>query len=135
MSIPKNIRKKQLDKRWFFFDDTYTQARASLASLMDEVIANRDVVIIQRRGCEDVAMISADELSGVLETAHLLRSPENANRLLTALARGKNLVFGLVEEPRSSGLFMSLPVTNSILFKHAIVIKGALNNKIFQSGS
>ncbi len=66
---------------------TYTQARASLASLMDEVTDNREVVIIQRRGCEDVAMISAEELSAVLETAHLLRSPKNANRLLTALAR------------------------------------------------
>ncbi len=68
---------------------TYTQARANLASLMDEVTANREVVIIQRRGCEDVAMISAEELSGVLETAHLLRSPKNASRLLTALARVK----------------------------------------------
>lgn len=68
---------------------TYTQARASLASLMDEVTANREVVIIQRRGCEDVAMISADELSGILETVHLLRSPENAKRLMTALNRVK----------------------------------------------
>ncbi|WP_319524133.1 type II toxin-antitoxin system Phd/YefM family antitoxin [uncultured Desulfosarcina sp.] len=68
---------------------TYTQARASLASLMDEVTKNREVVIIQRRGCEDVAMITADELAGVLETAHLLRSPENAKRLLRALDRVK----------------------------------------------
>ncbi|WP_035237847.1 type II toxin-antitoxin system Phd/YefM family antitoxin [Desulfobacter vibrioformis] len=68
---------------------TYTQARASLASLMDEVTANREVVIIQRRGCEDVAMISADELSGILETVHLLRSPKNAKRLLTTLNRVK----------------------------------------------
>ncbi len=68
---------------------TYTQARANLASLMNEVTTNREVVIIQRRGCEDVAMISAEELSGVLETAHLLRSPENAHRLLTALNRVK----------------------------------------------
>lgn len=68
---------------------TYTQARASLASLMDEVTANREVVIIQRRGCEDVAMISADELSGLLETVHLLRSPKNAKRLLTTLNRVK----------------------------------------------
>ncbi len=66
---------------------TYTHARARLASLMDEVTNNREVVIIQRRGHEDVAMISADELSGVLETAHLLRSPNNARRLLTALDR------------------------------------------------
>lgn len=68
---------------------TYTQARASLASLMDEVTKNREVVIIQRRGSEDVAMITADELSGLLETAHLLRSPKNAKRLLAALDRVK----------------------------------------------
>jgi antitoxin YefM len=66
---------------------TYTRARASLAALLDEVTQNREVVIIQRRGGEDVAMISADELTGILETAHLLRSPVNAKRLLSALER------------------------------------------------
>lgn len=66
---------------------TYTHARASLASLLDKVTKNREVVIIQRRGREDVAMITADELVGILETAHLLRSPKNARRLLTALDR------------------------------------------------
>ena len=66
---------------------TYTHARARLAFLMDEVTKNREVVIIQRRGSEDVAMIAADELTGILETAHLLRSPTNAERLLTALDR------------------------------------------------
>jgi len=66
---------------------TYTNARARLAPLLDEVTKNREVVIIQRRGNEDVAMITADELSGILETAHLLRSPKNAKRLLSALDR------------------------------------------------
>ena len=66
---------------------TYTQARASLAKLMDEVTHNRQVVIIQRRGEEDVALVSADELDSLLETAHLLRSPKNAERLLTSLGR------------------------------------------------
>jgi len=66
---------------------TYTHARARLASLLDEVAKNREVVIIQRRGSEDVAMIAADELAGLLETAHLLRSPRNAERLLSALER------------------------------------------------
>jgi len=66
---------------------TYTHARARLASLIDEVTKNREVVIIQRRGSEDVAMITADELAGILETAHLLRSPKNAQRLLSALNR------------------------------------------------
>lgn len=66
---------------------TYTNARARLAALLDEVTKNREVVIIQRRGSEDVAMIAADELDGLLETAHLLRSPANAERLLTVLER------------------------------------------------
>ena len=68
---------------------TYTQARAQLASLLDQVTKDREVVIIQRRGSEDVAMITADELSGILETAHLLRSPKNAKRLLTALDQAR----------------------------------------------
>ena len=68
---------------------TYTHARAKLASLLDEVTQNREVVIIQRRGNEDVALINADELSGILETAHLLRSPKNAKRLLSALDKVK----------------------------------------------
>jgi len=66
---------------------TYTQARANLAKLLDEVTANREVVIIQRRGGEDVALISAADLSSLMETAYLLRSPKNAERLLSALGR------------------------------------------------
>ena len=70
----------------------YTQARANLARLLDRVTQNREVVIIQRRGREDVAMIAADELAGILETAHLLRSPANAERLLGALERARQEV-------------------------------------------
>lgn len=66
---------------------TYTHARSRLASLLDETTKNREVVIIKRRGNEDVAMIAADELAGILETAHLLRSPANAKRLLSALEK------------------------------------------------
>ncbi len=66
---------------------TYTNARSNLAALLDEVTENQEVVIITRRGARDVAMISADELSSLTETAHLLRSPKNAERLLTALNR------------------------------------------------
>ena len=68
---------------------TYTAARANLAKLCDEVTENRHIVIISRRGRHDVALISADELSGLMETMHLLRSPKNAERLLTALNRAK----------------------------------------------
>lgn len=39
---------------------------------------------------EDVALVSAAELSSLLETAHLLRSPKNADRLLKALHRAQS---------------------------------------------
>lgn len=68
---------------------TYTQARTQFATLLDEATTNREIIIIQRRGADDVAMIAADELTTLLETAHLLRSPANAERLLTALARAR----------------------------------------------
>lgn len=69
---------------------TYTQARAALASLCDEVTSTREPVIIRRRNAEDVALVSADELASLLETAHLLRSPQNAQRLLTAINRAQS---------------------------------------------
>ncbi len=66
---------------------TYTQARDSLAKLLDTVTEDREIVIIHRRGSEDAALVAADELSSLMETAHLLRSPANAQRLLDALGR------------------------------------------------
>jgi antitoxin YefM len=66
---------------------TYTQARANLAALWDQVTDDREIVVIQRRGAEDVALIAADELTGLLETVYLLQSSKNAERLLQALGR------------------------------------------------
>jgi len=68
-------------------ETSYTHLRQSLASVLDRVANDREIVIIRRKGDKKVAMIPADELSGLLETAYLLRSPKNAQRLLTALRR------------------------------------------------
>ena len=66
---------------------TYTSLRARLASVLDKVVNGQETVIVRRRGAGDVALIPAEELAGLMETAHLLRSPKNAKRLLTALRR------------------------------------------------
>jgi antitoxin YefM len=58
-------------------------------SLMDRVVEDREVVMVRRRQGGDVALVAADELEGLLETAHLLRSPRNAARLLSALERAR----------------------------------------------
>ena len=69
---------------------TYANAVANLAGLCDQVTADRDVVLISRRGADDVALVAASELSGLFESAHLLRSPKNARRLMTALKRAQS---------------------------------------------
>jgi len=66
---------------------TYTYVREHLARLLEQVEADRDVVIINRRGHEAVALVPAGELESLVETAHLMRSPKNAERLLAALRR------------------------------------------------
>ena len=66
---------------------SYSKARAELASLMDKAVDDRETIIIERRGRPAVALIAADELRGMEETLHLLRSPANAARLLAALGR------------------------------------------------
>lgn len=66
---------------------SYSKARQRLATLLDKVTQDREVVIIHRRNGESAALIAADELISLTETAHLLRSPANAQRLLEALVR------------------------------------------------
>ena len=56
-------------------ESTYTRLRDDLASILDRVVDDQEVVIVRRRGSRDVALVPATELAGLLETAHLLRSP------------------------------------------------------------
>lgn len=74
-------------------ETTYSQAREQLKTLMDRAVDDREVIVVRRRSGDAVAMIAADELESLMETAHLLRSSKNAERLLTALnrARTRNL--------------------------------------------
>ena len=86
---------------------SYSQASTRLADFLDEATQHREIVIIQRQGEEDVALIAADELAGLLETAHLLRSPANAERLLATLARvrqNQGTPQSIVELKREVGL-------------------------------
>lgn len=86
---------------------TYSQARENFASLWDEVENSREAAVIQRRGHEDMALIPVEELSSLREMAYLLRSPENAVRLLAALTRarqGKTKPVDLTALRRSLGV-------------------------------
>jgi antitoxin YefM len=64
-------------------ETTYTRLRAHLASLFEQIITDRQVVIVRRRGGDDIALLPADELESLMETAYLLRSPANAIAVLS----------------------------------------------------
>jgi len=68
---------------------TYSEVRAKLASFMNLTIKDNETVIIKRRGKDPVALIAESELRGLEETAHLLRSPKNAQRLQRALHKAQ----------------------------------------------
>ena len=69
---------------------SYSEARKNLATLMDNVCDDSDVVVITRRKARPVVLMSLDEYNSILETAHLLRSPANAERLLESIADMQN---------------------------------------------
>jgi antitoxin YefM len=66
---------------------SYSAARANLASTMDRVCNDHDAIIITRNGDQSVVMLSLEDYQAMEETAYLLRSPENAKRLLSAVAQ------------------------------------------------
>jgi len=70
-------------------ETTYTSLRERLASVLKQVADDHEVVIVRRKSAKDVALVPAEELAGLMETAHLLRSPRNARRLLAALRRAE----------------------------------------------
>jgi len=91
---------------------TYTEARAHLAQLWDRAVEDREIVRLRRRGRRDVALIAADELDSLLETAYLLRSPRNAARLYAALQHaleGVGEVKTVLELRRELGLAEDAP--------------------------
>jgi antitoxin YefM len=94
-------------KSFIVTETTYTALRAKLASYLNQVTDDREVLIVRHRGARDAAIVSADELAGLMETAHLLRSPKNAERLaesLRELERGDGEVITVKELRRSVGL-------------------------------
>ncbi len=73
---------------------SYSAARANLAKTMDRVCDDHEPLIITRNGEQSVVMLALADYKALEETAHLLRNPANARRLLAAigqLAEGKGV--------------------------------------------
>lgn len=66
---------------------TYSESRANCAATLDAVVNDREEVISTRAGHDPVVIVALDEYESLRETAYLLRSPENARRLLASITR------------------------------------------------
>lgn len=64
---------------------SYSESRAKYAETLDSVVNDREEVVITRAGHEPVVIVSLDDYQSLKETAYLLRSPENARRLISAI--------------------------------------------------
>lgn len=66
---------------------TYSESRANYAETLNSVVDNREEVVVTRAGRDPVVIVSLDDYESLKETAYLLRSPENARRLLASIGR------------------------------------------------
>lgn len=64
----------------------YTTLRANLAEQMDRVCEDHAPLIVTRKACASVVMISLEDYEALEETSYLLRSPKSARRLLESIA-------------------------------------------------
>ncbi|MCK9896232.1 type II toxin-antitoxin system Phd/YefM family antitoxin [Frankia sp. AgB32] len=69
---------------------SYSESRARYAEVLSAVADDREEIVITRSGHEPVVIVSLDDYQSLQETAYLLRSPENARRLVTAIDRLEN---------------------------------------------
>jgi antitoxin YefM len=66
---------------------SYAESRARYVEVLDGVTNDREEVIIARAGHDPVVIVSLDDYESLRETAYLMRSPDNARRLLDAMER------------------------------------------------
>jgi antitoxin YefM len=64
---------------------TYTEVRENLSNIIEKVCEDRDPLIITKRRDKAVVMVSLEDYESMEETAYLLRSPRNLQRLLESI--------------------------------------------------
>lgn len=83
---------------------TYTDLRARLAEIIDQVNSNHKPVIITRQNGKPAVLMSVEDFSAYEETAYLMRSPKNAARLeksIAEIAAGQGKAHDLIESTRT----------------------------------
>jgi antitoxin YefM len=78
----------------------YTEFRTGLKRYLDDVEENNETLIIKRTSGKGTVLISLEEYNSIVETAHLLSSKKNKQRLdesITQMEAGKTINGKLIE--------------------------------------
>ncbi len=79
----------------------YTEFRTGLKKYLDDVELNNETLIIKRSTGKGTVLISLEEYNSIVETAHLLSSNKNKQRLdesISQMKAGKTVNGSLLED-------------------------------------
>lgn len=79
---------------------SYSSFRSHLASILDKVNGDHKPIMITRQNGKAAVVMSLEDFHAYEETAYLMASPKNAERLNQAVAEiesGKTVQHGLIE--------------------------------------
>lgn len=79
----------------------YTEFRTGLKRYLDDVEENNETLIIKRASGKGTVLISLEEYNSIVETAHLLSSKKNKERLdesILQMQTGKTINGNLIED-------------------------------------
>lgn len=79
---------------------TYSALRANLKAFCDQVCDEHEPLVIERQNGDNLVLLSADDYASMQETFYLLRSPANAERLISSAEtpRSKMREFDTIED-------------------------------------
>ena len=66
---------------------SFSDARNQLKQVLDRVAQDADYTLIIRRDAEAAVVMSLNSFNSLMETVHLLKSPENAAHLARSIAQ------------------------------------------------
>ncbi|MEQ8240293.1 MAG: type II toxin-antitoxin system prevent-host-death family antitoxin [Cyclobacteriaceae bacterium] len=69
---------------------TLTDLRKNLKSKLDETYENHDILIVGRKDNKDMVIMALEDYESLKETAYLLSTPANAERLTKSMAQAKS---------------------------------------------
>ena len=67
----------------------YSEFRSNMKNYMDSTYQNHETLIVTRKKGENIVVMSVEDYNSLMETNHLLSSPNNAKHLLESIEQAK----------------------------------------------